>query len=253
MLTRRLATAWLTAAALVLALAPTAHAEVISDDLMGGHSPRYVLFELKFGPYKPNVDQEFSGATPYKDIYGDDSFLMSAVQLEYLVYQGWGTVGVGGGLGFGTVGGKALLSTGGTARDGTDLYLMPLNISVSYHLDFLAERWSIPLVPYVRAGFDYVVWWTTDGVGDVSDWAETTTSSTRPGYGGVWGWHVAGGIKFLLDFLAPSMARIFDVEVGVNNTYLFAEFMHLVADDFGQGDSLRLGDSTFLFGIAFEI
>ena len=243
----------LAAVVLFLGLVPDAGAEVISDDLMGGHSPRYVLFEIKFGPYKPNIDQEFGSAAPYKDIYGDDSFLLSAIQLEYEVYQGWGTIGVGGGMAFGTVGGRSLLTGGGSARDSTDLYVMPFNVSVSYHLDFLAERWSIPLVPYARAGFDYVVWWTTDGLGDVSDWAASQDSSVRPGYGGVWGWHVSGGLKLLLDILAPTMAQVFDIEVGVNNTYLFAEVLHLVADDFGQGKSLRLGDTTFLFGIAFEI
>lgn len=225
----------------------------IEGERLGLESPRLVMFELKFGPYKPNIDDEFSGSTgPYRDIFGDDSFLMSAVQIEVEFFQDFGTLAAGGGFGFGTTSGKSQSYDGSTSSESTSLYLMPFNLSLSYHLDIFAVRWNVPLVPYVRAGIDYVVWWTTDGLGDVSDWAATDTSSVRPGRGGVWGWHVSAGLKFLLDVLAPGMAHTFDQEVGVNNSYIFAEFVHLVADDFGSGDSLRVGDSTFLFGLAFE-
>lgn len=240
-------------AVFALGLARPAAARIISDDILGEESPQWILLELKFGPYQPDIDSEFDGNGPYETMFGNDSFLLSAIQLEFEFFKDWGVASAGAGLGFGFSDGKSLLSDGTQGTESTSLYLLPLNISLTYHLDIFAKRWSVPLVPYVRAGFDYVVWWTTDGLGDVSDWAADADSSVRPGYGGVWGWHVAGGVKLLLDVIAPSMAHTFDIEIGVNNSYLFAEFLYLSADDFGSGDSLNLGDATFLFGLAFDI
>jgi hypothetical protein len=237
----------------LLAVARPASAAIVSDDLLGAESPRWIMLELKFGPYRPAIDDEFDGEGPYERIFGSDNFLLSALQIEFEFLKDYGTASAGVGLAFGMAKGKGLTADGTTGNDSTSLYLLPLNLSVSYHLDIFTRRWSVPLVPFVRAGFDYVVWWTTDGLGDVSDWAATRDSGTKPGYGGVWGWHVGGGLKLHLDVLAPTMAHTFDIEVGVNDSYLFAEVIHLVADDFGSGRSIRLGDTTFLFGLAFEI
>lgn len=237
------------------ALARPAAAEIIGEDMLGVESPRWVMLELKFGPYKPAIDDEFSGPGegPYESVFGGDSFVLSALQVEIEFLKEYGTASAGVGLAYGSADGRSLQADGTRGNEETSLHLMPLNLSVSYHLDIFSRWWSVPLVPYVRAGLDYVIWWTTDGLGDVSDWAPDQDAGVRPGYGGVWGWHVGGGLKFHLDILAPTMAKTFDTEVGVNDSYLFAEVLHLVADDFGSGDSLELGDTTFLFGLAFEI
>ena len=34
-------------------------------------SPQHAAFELRFGPYRPNVDSEFAGATPFEDTFGN--------------------------------------------------------------------------------------------------------------------------------------------------------------------------------------
>lgn len=249
----RAASPWI-ALLCVVGLSRGAAAQADIHDRLGGDSPRSLMFELKFGPYQPNIDSEFDGSGgPYHDLFGGDDLLLSTLQVEYEFYQTWGCLAAGVGIGYSGASGKGLMSGGTKATEATSLHLIPMNASLSYHLDIFATRWSVPLVPYVRVGFDYVLWWTTDGLGDVSDWAADEDSSTRPGYGGVWGWHVGGGLKLLLDIIAPTMARTFDIELGVNNTYLFGEVLYLSADDFGSGDSLRLGDLTFAFGIAFEI
>jgi hypothetical protein len=48
------------------------------------------------------------------------------------------------------------------------------------------------------------------------------------------------------------MAQTFDVEMGVNTTLLFAEYVFSWIDDFGSKKSWDLGSRTFLVGIAFE-
>ena len=48
------------------------------------------------------------------------------------------------------------------------------------------------------------------------------------------------------------MARAFDLDMGVNNSYLFAEYLSATIDDFGDRNSLHLGDDTVFFGVAFD-
>ncbi len=61
------------------------------------------------------------------------------------------------------------------------------------------------------------------------------------------------GCEVRCSFLSPTMSRTFDASSGVNNRYLFIEMLTAEADDFGDDTSLRLGDTTALFGIAFEL
>jgi len=49
-------------------------------------SKRTMVWELRFGLYKPSVDSEFSnGASPYSDIFGDSRKLMFQTELGYEV------------------------------------------------------------------------------------------------------------------------------------------------------------------------
>ncbi len=252
---RTLLTALLCAlAAGAVSLPRPAQASFVMSDDFGQPSPRNFLLEIKFGPYTPNIDSAFEGPDkPYQTIFGGESMVLSTIQFEYQFLQKYGMASAGVGIGFSWIKGKGLLSGGAPSNDSTSLYLLPLNMSVSYHLDIGARRWSIPLVPYGRVGIDYVIWWTTDGLNHISAWAPSPGAPRQIGYGGVWGYHIAGGLKLLLDVFAPNMARTFDIEIGVNHTYLFAELLHRVVDDFGSSNSMRLGDTTVLFGIAFEI
>ena len=45
----------------------------------------------------------------------------------------------------------------------------------------------------------------------------------------------------------------FDADSGVNNSYLFVNYMRTEADDFGSKTSWSLSDTTTLFGIGFEM
>ncbi len=262
MKTRRIPVLAALVGTLLVVRAPLRADEIAAADLADSTqnyaaSPRRFLLEVKFGPYLPEVDSEFKRARPFKDVFGSSSVLMTQLGFEVQFFQAVGSLAVGFGVGFSNVSGHSLTSydpyAGDAVRgsDESDLYVMPFMLSLVYRFDYLAERFSVPLVPYVKAGFDYVVWWATDDNGDISDWA-SGSGKTRLARGGVWGWHAGAGLAFLLDVFAPTMAATFDIEVGVNNSFLFAEYVYLGADDFGQGNSIRLSDGTFLFGIAFE-
>lgn len=211
-------------------------------------SPRDMVLEIKFGPFRPSIDSEFGGkASPYKDVMGGGSVLMTQIEYDYEFYTRVGVVAVGASIGYAQDKGRARLADGQVSNDSTTFHLLPLSLSAVYRFDYLAQNFRVPLVPHVKAGFDYYCWWITNAVGKVA-----RSKDGSVGQGGTFGGHVAVGLAFHMDFLAPEMAQTFDVDVGVNNTYLFAEYVMSWVNDFGSSRSFDLSSRTFLFGIAFE-
>ena len=222
-------------------------------------SPRNVNLEFKVATwYVPAVDSEFgAGVTPYHDVFGGGSFLLWQSRADYLIYSGvFGTAAAGGGIGYGQKSGHGYLSDGETkSSDSTTLHLLPLEFGVMYGYDWLAHTYSIPVVPYGRFDIVYAFWWFTNGVGDTSSYTTPDGATSSSGYGGTWGYRVAGGARLLLDIFAPAMARTFDVDFGVNNSYLLVEYVYASIDDFGSSSSIRLGSGAkgyVNFGLAFE-
>ena len=211
-------------------------------------SPRDTIVEIKFGPWRPSIDSEFpEGVNPYKEVMGSGQVLMSKLEIEFELYNEFGVFAIAGSAGFARDKGKALTKKGEKAEDTTTFNVVPLSFSFVYRFDYLAQRYWIPLVPVIKAGFDYYVWWFTNGVGKVP-----RTDDGSIGQGGTFGGHVAVGLSFLLDFLARDMAKTFDADFGVNNTYLFGEYVFSFVNDFGSNKSLDLSARYFMFGIAFE-
>jgi hypothetical protein len=229
---------------LLLAWAPALQAE----------SPRTTNLEIRLGSYSPDLDREFGDADkqPYADVFGHSVFPMFQLAMDWEFLQGYGTAGAGASLGYGSVTGKGRLSDGSEASDTTGLHLMPFTLGLMYEMDYAAERWNVPLVPFGRFDFVYTIWWFTDGSGSVT--SHTAADGTRSqGYGGTWGFRYGGGLKLLLDVFAPDMAHSFDVDFGVNNTYLVAEITWYRVDDFGSSSSISLGaDRALSFGLGFE-
>ena len=118
---------------------------------------------------------------------------------------------------------------------------------MAYHLNYLAEEFNIPLVFSAKYGVDYWAWWFLNADGNLA------RADEAEGSGSTMGTHFSVGVKFLLDWVDPSSAQSFDSDVGVNRSYLMAEFMRADVNDFGSETSMNLGGDTFLFGIAFEM
>ena len=225
----------------VLALIPAAaRAELTRNVSTRNESPRNMMLEIKFGPFFPDVDKEFAGASPFADTFGTTNRLMSKVEIDYEFWTRVGILAVGGTVGYTGFSGKGRLKDGKVSADDTNFRIVPFSLDLIYRFDYLAQRWNVPLVPYVKTGFDYYIWWVSNGVG-------STTAR-----GGVFGAHVTAGLAFLLDSLAPGMAQTFDVETGVNNTFLFAEYQVSWVNDFGNGKTIDLSNRSFVAGISFE-
>ncbi len=210
-------------------------------------SPQYGAFELKFGPYTPNVDEEpgLTG-TPYRTVFKDDSMFLTAIELDFQFLRFRGiNFGVGGGMGFMQTYAKAQTVSGGESADYTVLNVMPFVLLGVVRVDVLASELHVPLVPYFKGGLNWYLWWVLGG-------------GAKKGSGGTPGWQISPGIGIQLDGFDEMSSRTFDNELGVNHSYLFFEYTYAVVEGLFGGDNMYLSpdnmgkNGTWSIGIALE-
>jgi hypothetical protein len=245
-------------------------------------SPQRFAVELKFGPYSPNIDasQGLHG-TPFADLFPPDAGktrppgkLLTQVEFDYqFLRRSWGNFAIGNTAGYyrrtthsfayvtdPTTGSPTTACTSGAAGncvrsgDTTALNIVPLSIMAVYRFDYLARRWKIPFVPYVKVGLAYYIWWIENGGGflSIAQFTPPGSTSSQGGWGGTFGWVANPGGAFLLDVLDPSAAKTIDAELGINHTYLFCEFHYADISGFGAAGKMNLSDTTLNAGISFE-
>ena len=90
-----------------------------------------------------------------------------------------------------------------------------------------------------------------DRLSDARSRGAHTRSPLPPG-GATFGFQVNAGLAFLLDIVDRTTAKIARHEVGLYHTYLFAEFVLGVINNFGREGALNLISETFVAGISFE-
>jgi hypothetical protein len=208
-------------------------------------SPHGWNLELRFGPYRPDVDSEFaargSAARPFAQLFGSSQHLMMQLEVDRQLLHRGGTWALGVSVGYTNASAPALASDMTTpSGDETGLRLIPLSAALVYRADVLRQRYGSLLVPYAKAGLDCTLW-------RMSDTAEPNLD------GRTFGWHAAAGVSLDVSFLDPEAARTMDRESGVNQTAIFFEVAHYGLDNFGSGAALHLGDTTWFAGLMLEL
>ena len=242
---RRRAAVGLVAAAMVLGIGAPTSAQAAS--------PLENSIDFKGSYYLPNVDGPFGGkATPYADIF-DGGTWEYGLTADFRVWERFGALSLGLGTGLWKQSGNGLIKSSGVASsDSTTFKIVPLSFDVVYRLEPLAFKWGVPLVPYAKLGAMYAIWWMLNGTENISKFKDSN-GVTRQALGGTGGYHAVFGVRFLLDVLEPQAARSFDIEMGVNHTYLFAEYDKRVLTDFSNVNSIDLSDGVYSFGLAFDM
>jgi hypothetical protein len=212
-------------------------------------SPQHTAFEIRFGPYLPNVDDEFDGATPFRDIFGNDNRYLLGFEVDWqaLRIPGFGSLGPGFGWGFTTMSASAPLTSGtGFADQDTSLTIMPMYAVGVLRFDMLTKETKIPLAGYAKLGVGVAPWWVGDGENTARD------DQDRIGRDISYGYQYALGAMLLLDLFDPGAALEIDNTIGVNSTYLFAEWYVSQLDGFGSG-KMNVGTNTWMVGLTLEI
>lgn len=211
---------------------------------------RDFYLEFNGGKFRPAVDGHQAGlsGTPYKDVFGRNMMWTFGLEFDWEVWRGFGAVCAGIATDYAVVYGHGIISkTGETAPDVTSLNTLPVRLLVVYRFDYLARRWSVPLVPFVKAGLSYTIWWVTNGGGGLAHFGDNEA------LGGKLGYELAAGLALELNFIDPWLSRELDQEFGVNTVAVHAQFMRISADNFGASPGgMDLTADTWMFGIGFE-
>lgn len=231
-------------------------------------SGQHVALEARFAPWQPNVDAEFGGrATPFYDYFGYTEGdtrrvrdrLLGGLELDWQALRIGSVMSLGLGVGvtYSAFGASApVTATGQSSGQESTLNLLPMYGVAVARIDVLARRTVVPLVLYAKGGVAVTHWWMMLG----DDYARRGAGSPaapdndrdlgRSARGFSYGWQLAAGAMLRLDFLEPRVQRSWDLEMGVNHSYLFAEYM--VVTDWSR-PQLHVGSNTWVFGIAFEM
>ena len=135
--------------------------------------------------------------------------------------------------------------------DEDKLNVVPLSLLLSYRFDVLDKRFGIPIIPYMKVGLAYYVWWFGNTNAYVTQ-VMLPSGESVDAKGGSLGLTLHPGLALDLSALDPSAARAIDQEVGLNRVTLFAEMNYAWVNGFGQGNKLNLSDTTFSAGLGFE-
>ncbi len=227
-------------------------------------SPQHFALELRFSPYRPQIDEE-PGLTgrPYEETFGSMKRLQFAVELDWqaLRIPYVGSIGPGLSAGYTQMSDASFPLAGSVAtgketprtgnEEETSLNVFPFYGVAVLRIDEPWRKAGFPLVPYAKAGLGYGIWRVTNPGGTTG--APAAGGGTVRGTGGTWGYHAALGVAFALDVLDRGAVKNLDTAVGINHTYVFAEYYWSVLNGIGQDHPLRIGTNTWSAGLSFEL
>jgi hypothetical protein len=213
-------------------------------------SPQDAALELRFGRYRPEVDDEFNGAkTPFHDAFGNANRYEFGLEVDWQLLRipHFGTLSPGLGWGLTKFTAKAPFTNGaGPSDEDTRLWIMPMYLVGVARLDMLERDLKIPFVPYAKLGLGLSMWWASDG-------QKSATWHGISGKGLSYGLTYAAGLMFLLDVLDADDAKSADGITGINNSYVFAEWFRPQLDGFGKSGVLDLSSNSWVLGLAMEM
>ena len=225
----------------------------------------HFYFELRFGPYSPEVDEEFEGrgqcnadgsvpvdesgnivtggtrdCTPYEDFFGTDALFYFGIELDWLPLYIPYVVSIGPGFGWGvtSASGNAVTESGDEAASETSLTIFPMHLSAVARFDGPLRELDFPVVPYVKAGLGLGLW--------------SASGPTTDDEGTSYGMHLAIGGAVALNAFDQSAAMSMQENTGIRYANLWAEWMMMNLDGIGSVPQMHVGTSTVVLGLALD-
>jgi opacity protein-like surface antigen len=224
-------------------------------------SPQHFAFELRMGPYKPDIDSDpalgnsrpwdQTFGEPYQSVFGTSQRLLVAAELDwqFLHFPHIGSLGAGGSFGYTSMAAPARRADNPTLflpGETTTLDVYPMYAVAVFRFDALNKDFGVPLVPYAKAGIGVALWRASTDIGT------SKSANGTEGEGHTFGFQVAAGVGLDLNAFDRSSAHAFDESMGVNHTYIYVEWMDMALNGLGQSSALRVGSSTWVSGLALE-
>ena len=199
-------------------------------------------FELRFGPYLPNLPNLTGDVPSFGDELARDHRVLVGFEADWQALHIPKVLSLGPGVGIGYTRLHNEVKTGANAYSAT-LKFMPQWLEAVLRVDVLQQRLGIPVVFSAKLGAAHASWWSTN---------ERAGKTQQHNSGSAQGLAWALGAMFDVGFLEPARARHLDQTSGVKHMYLFWEWYQLKLDDFGSGPN-SLGDSTWAMGWALDM
>lgn len=235
-------------------LPDTSWREGTEDRLRRKGDPDFT-FEFRFGPYWPQIDDEFGENGPYERTFDNDAQFYFGVELDWtpirIPYVG--KLGPGIGWGITPATGKARDPDTGEPTDvDTSLTIIPMHLSAVLRVDQLLRKTQVPLAPYGKLGFGLATWSTSTSAGT----SEAPCDPARPNQtceaeDTTLGIHAALGVAVSLDWVDEQRANNLQ-EMGIGHLYLFGEWMHAALNGLGSRPQMQVGTSTFVGGVSLD-
>jgi hypothetical protein len=217
-------------------------------------SPQNFAFELRFSPYRVQVDEEpglqknAQGEGPFAQSFGSGPRLYIGLELDWQTFRIPYVGTIGPGLSVGSVSMSRTARTKTTNRESGDEYsltIYPFSLNAVLRADALWQDRGFPLVPYGKLGIGVALW-------EASTTGGTSEFQGVKGKGTTWGTNTAIGLAFALDAIDSGATRNMDNAIGINNTYVYAEYYWLNLNGLGQDKALYVGSNSWAAGLAFE-
>jgi hypothetical protein len=217
---------------------------------------------IRLGPYVPDVDSQFAGpgTGPYAQMFTGTHYL-PMLDVDRIVWSGAGQLGVGLSLGYWQKTARAFTADSmptdpnrARASDVNKFRLIPMELTAVYRFTQLDDEYGVPVVPYIRGGLAYYLWWisTPSGYARVcSDGGTEPNCSQNKALGASLGLRGAIGLAIRgerIDAAAALSMR----QSGLQHAGLFAELSFAKVDGFGSDSKLSVGDRTWFAGVDFE-
>ncbi len=258
---RRLALTMATATALAPALAAAQSPTPYWDDPVAQSDNRIAdsHFHLGFrlGPYWPHIDDKFDMSPgPYQTLFSDGKGFLPMGDFHVLVPTSFGQLGLGISGGYFNNDAPSYKGMGNnrtlSAANRTAINLVPLELTALYRASQIDDAWGIPIVPYLRGGLGYYIWWitTNDAVAQAGCDAGGNNCTDRA-VGASLGLVGAAGLAIRAERIDAEAARSMR-ENGIEHSGFYAEVSTAWVDGFGNEKKMSLGDTTWFAGIDFE-
>jgi hypothetical protein len=232
--------------------------------VLGEPPPVHWHVGVKVGPYVPDIDKQFGGKPgPYEQMFGNFR-LLPMLDVERIIWSGFGQIGVGGTIGYLQRSARAFAmgsdpADPNRARDPNarnSFHLIPFALTATYRFTLLDDEYSIPLVPYVRGGLSYYVWWMAAPSGNFSVACKdgTTNEDTcdlTKAFGASLGVQGAIGLAIRAERIDAAAARSMRAS-GIQHAGIYGELSAAKVDGFGSDSKLSVGARTWFAGVDFE-
>jgi hypothetical protein len=216
---------------------------------------------VRLGPYVPEIDDQAGGMPPgpYEQMFGG-YHMLTMLDVDRILWSGFGQVGVGLSLGYWQKTARTFTdgSEGMTPRprasDVNKFRLIPMELTATYRFTQLDDDYGIPVVPYIRGGLAYYLWWISTPSGYAracTDGGMKPTCNQTKALGASLGVRGAIGLSIRAERIDPSAAMSMR-QSGLQHAGVFGELSIAKVDGFGSDTKLSVGDRTWFAGVDFE-